>query len=138
MARLERMVGMIKHRLHRRAIALAVLAASLGVACSSKGTEPAADATQPTASSQAAVSLSGLAFTPATVNISAGGTVVWTDNEDVEHTVTAGTNEQPDPSTFDMVLTSGKTFSHTFSAPGTYSFFCRRHPLNMQGQVIVR
>ena len=128
---------MNKRRWHKRAIVLALMASALGVACS-KGSEPTTGGSGSPASLQASISLSGLAFSPTTVTIGAGGTVAWSDDESVEHTVTAGTPDQPDASSFDAVLTDGKTFSHTFSAPGTYAFFCRRHPLNMQGQVIVR
>ena len=34
------------------------------------------------------------------------------------------------------LTTKGKTFSHTFTAAGTYSYFCKLHP-TMVGKVLV-
>jgi plastocyanin len=39
--------------------------------------------------------------------------------------------------TFDHVLHAGEMFTFTFAKAGDYPFFCRRHPANMQGAVVV-
>jgi plastocyanin len=112
-----------------------ILAAALvilgGVACSSKSSSDGASTSQ-----TASVDLKALAFAPVQVRVAAGGTVTWTDREPVEHTVTAGTPDAPH-SSFDKVVNEGGTFTFTFARAGTYPFFCRRHPANMQGTVIV-
>lgn len=71
-------------------------------------------------------------FSPAQVTIQAGGTVSWVNNDpQVPHTVTA-----KDLSWDSGNLNPGQSFSHTFTAPGTYPYFCQYHP-NMTGVVVV-
>lgn len=78
------------------------------------------------------VSIENFAFSPATVNVAVGSTVVWTQKDSVAHTVTsdnnAWTNSGP--------LNQGATFSHTFTKPGTYTYHCAIHP-NMTGAIVV-
>ena len=121
--------------LRRFVIASALMTLLLGTACSDGGGNGDGSST-PTRT--ASVSLKGLAFSPATVSIAAGGSVTWTDDEAVEHTVTAGTPEAPEKARFHEVLMNAQTFSFTFAEPGTYRYFCERHPTNMQGTVTVR
>jgi plastocyanin len=35
-------------------------------------------------------------------------------------------------------LKQGASFSFTFTAPGTYSYFCKIHPATMRGEVTVK
>ena len=69
---------------------------------------------------------------PATITVAPGTTVVWTNHDDVEHTVTASDNRFSSPA----IQTDGQ-FSYTFSTPGTYSYFCAIHPF-MTAKVIVQ
>jgi plastocyanin len=71
-------------------------------------------------------------FTPADITVAAGTTITWTNNDDVEHTVTASDN-----SFGSKALETGDTFSFTFSKPGTYTYFCAIHPF-MTGRVTVQ
>jgi plastocyanin len=71
-------------------------------------------------------------FTPADISIPVGTTVTWTNNDDVEHTVTASDN-----SFGSKALESGDNFSYTFTQPGTYTYFCSIHPF-MTGRVTVQ
>jgi plastocyanin len=81
----------------------------------------------------AAVSIVELTFEPATIEVDAGATVTWTNDDDgIPHTVTARDGD------FDSgVLQTGDSFSQTFSEPGTYDYFCAIHP-SMTGTVVVR
>jgi plastocyanin len=79
-----------------------------------------------------AVSIENFNFTPADLTVPAGTTVVWTNHDDVEHTVTASDNSFGSSS----IQTDGQ-FSFTFSKPGTYSYFCAIHPF-MTGKVTVQ
>lgn len=90
--------------------------------------EPAAPAE---ATETAAVDISQMRFNAPTVTIKAGGTVTWTNREGVPHTVTA-----TDGSFGSSQLTAGDSFSHTFTEPGTYSYFCQVHP-TMRATVVV-
>ncbi|HVZ55207.1 MAG TPA: cupredoxin family copper-binding protein [Chitinophagaceae bacterium] len=68
------------------------------------------------------VSISGMAFSKSDLAVSAGTTVTWTNNDAVAHTVTA------DDGSFDSgSIASGKTFTHTFSAAGSYPYHCSIH-----------
>jgi len=77
------------------------------------------------------VMISGYAYRPATVRVKVGGTVTWTNQDQVAHTATA------DGGSFDTKLISqGKSASVTFDKAGTYPYHCTPHP-NMKGTVIV-
>ena len=77
------------------------------------------------------VFIQGMAFNPATITISAGTTVTWTNKDAVNHTVTSLTALFGSGS-----LDPGATFSFTFPAPGTYSYKCSIHQ-SMSGSVVV-
>ncbi|MCC2683255.1 MAG: hypothetical protein K0R75_154 [Paenibacillaceae bacterium] len=69
------------------------------------------------------VSITDFAFDPDTLTISAGTMLVFTNMDDVEHTVTA-----KDGSFDSGLLKQGKTFTHTFDQAGTYMIYCKPHP----------
>jgi plastocyanin len=78
------------------------------------------------------VKIVNFSFTPATITVSAGTTVKWTNQDSTAHTVTA------DDGSFDSgQMAQGVTFSFTFSKAGTFSYKCGNHP-NMLGKVIVQ
>jgi plastocyanin len=78
------------------------------------------------------VSMENFNIVPATISVAPGTTVVWTNHDDVEHTVTASDNSFSSPA----MPTDGQ-FSYTFTTPGTYSYFCAIHPF-MTAKVIVQ
>ena len=75
-------------------------------------------------------------FKPTPLAVKAGTPVVWTNNDDIEHTVTAGTPESRDERFNASLAGKGATFSHTFTQPGTYTYFCTRHQ-SMRGEIRV-
>ncbi len=85
-----------------------------------------------------AVSMDATSFIPETINIRAGTKVVWTNDDNLVHTVTSGVRGDDDAgSLFDSSnLSPGDTFEHTFEEPGTYDYFCTLH-VGMDGQVVV-
>ena len=76
------------------------------------------------------VSITSMAFSPSPLNIVAGDTVTWVNDDSVPHTVTE------DSMLFDSGNLSNSTFSWTFDMPGTYNYSCTLHP-TMTGQVVV-
>lgn len=75
-------------------------------------------------------------YQPKTLAIKAGTTVKWTNGDDIEHSVTAG-----EPGKESGVFDSGffvkdGTYEHTFTKPGTYNYFCKRHN-GIKGSVTV-
>ena len=77
------------------------------------------------------VSIKNFAFSPATVTVTAGSTVVWTNDDSIQHDITFDGG-----SIASSVLNHNDTFSHTFPTAGTYHYICSIHPF-MHGTVIV-
>ena len=64
----------------------------------------------------------------------AGTTVIWLNDDEIFHSITADKKE----SGFDAPLDGkGKSFSFTFTQPGIYSYYCDRHE-HMRGEIEVR
>jgi nitrite reductase (NO-forming) len=88
-----------------------------------------------------ATTLGNKAFSPNPLKIKAGSTVTWINNDNTIHTITSGKPNTPNAGeAFDSGLTAlimpAKTFSHTFTNIGEFSYFCRLHP-NMMGTITV-
>jgi plastocyanin len=86
-------------------------------------------------------SLSDTAYQPNPIQVSVGNTVTWTNDDSQPHTVTSGSNGQPDNKfnsspNFNPLMAPGQTFSFTFTQAGDYPYFCMLHP-NMVGTVSV-
>jgi plastocyanin len=79
------------------------------------------------------VAIKNYAFSPASLAISVGQTVTWTNEDTAPHTVTVSSG----PQTFSSPeLSTGDTYSFTFTKAGTYSYYCAVHP-SMTAAVIV-
>jgi plastocyanin len=78
------------------------------------------------------VKIDNFSFGPATLTISVGTTVTWTNRDDIPHTVVSN-----DGVFKSKVLDTDEKFSFTFSKPGTYPYFCSIHP-KMTGKVVVQ
>jgi plastocyanin len=89
-----------------------------------------------------------MVFVPASVNVKVGDTVKWTNPYNITHTVTFDPAQAQTAS--DVALPAGAapfgsgdieedgTFSHTFTAKGTYKYVCKYHEaMGMVGTVIV-
>jgi plastocyanin len=75
-------------------------------------------------------------FAPDTVRVRAGTRVVWTNTDQIEHTITSGSLNAPDGHFNGLVAKQGVTFSALFEKAGTYRYFCDRHRF-MTGTIIV-
>lgn len=71
------------------------------------------------------VLIKGFAFAPAALVVKVGTTVTWTNRDTDAHTVTSQGNGGPLAST---ALSTGQSYSYTFTKPGTYSYLCTIHP----------
>jgi plastocyanin len=70
------------------------------------------------------------------ITVPAGTRVTWMNHDNIEHSVTSGTPENPDGVFDSDFFTQDETFSMVFNQPGEYQYFCRRHN-HMTGTVIV-
>jgi amicyanin len=80
------------------------------------------------------VTIQNFAFNSKSVKVKIGATVTWTNQDEMQHTVT------PDQTTDDFkgsdLLSKGSSYSVTFTKAGTYTYFCSPHPY-MKGTVEV-
>lgn len=90
-------------------------------------------AARPAAAATKNVMIQNYAFTPASLTIAVGDTVTWTNMDTAPHTVTVSSGPVKFAS---PTLQKGETFTYTFTAPGTYSYYCAVHP-DMMAKVIV-
>lgn len=75
------------------------------------------------------VSIQNFAYNPASVQVSTGDTIRWTNMDSVDHTVTG--------STFDSgMIHTGQSYEFRFTTSGVYNYHCSPHPY-MTGTVIV-
>ena len=78
------------------------------------------------------IDIQGYAFSPSSITINVGDTIVWTNYDSASHTVTSNDG------TFDSGgISTGNTFSFTFTSAGTFNYYCAPHP-NMTGSVTVQ
>lgn len=83
------------------------------------------------AAGRQSVSMKNKQYTPANTTIKAGDTVVWSNNDDHDHTIVAD-----DGSFKSGNIPHAQTFEHQFTKPGTFSYSCSYHP-RMRGTVTV-
>jgi plastocyanin len=70
-------------------------------------------------------------FDPKVIEIKAGDTVTWTNEDNFTHTVEVDGEE-------DHKVEQGESFSIKFDTPGTYHYVCTLHSKDMDGEVIVK
>jgi plastocyanin len=77
----------------------------------------------PTTAADVQVVIQDFAFSPATINVPVGTTIVWTNNDNNAHTASSDT-----AGIFDTgVLQQGQSAEATFDTPGTYTYQCELH-----------
>jgi plastocyanin len=111
----------------RRSIAgLAASAALVSFAAGCGGAESG----EPVATTQVTMAKS-YGFDPKTIEVDAGQTVTWTNDDNFTHTVQVDGRE-------DHEVGQGESVSIAFETPGTYHYVCTLHRQDMAGEVIVR
>ena len=92
----------------------------------------------------ASVTIQNFAFTPATLTVSPGANVTWTNKDSVPHDVTStdgpGISANTTSTFASGTMSTGQTFSFTFSKAGTYFYECSIHAgeLSMHAKVVVK
>jgi 3',5'-cyclic-AMP phosphodiesterase len=84
-----------------------------------------------TVSGRQDVAVDNFSFAPTVASVPVGGTVRWTNRDDVPHVIMSSEKKFKSP-----VLDTDQQFSHAFDAPGTYDYFCSLHP-KMTGRISV-
>ena len=110
----------------RRFLLPAVAAPALVAAgCGSSG-----ESSKPVATTEVQM-VKSYRFDPKVIEIEAGDTVTWTNEDNFTHTVEVDGQE-------DHEVEQGESFSVTFDTPGTYHYVCTLHSKDMDGEVIVK
>lgn len=78
------------------------------------------------------------AFNPASMTVSTGTQVKWTNKDGFAHTVTSGTVGSPNGIFDSGNMGSGGTFTYTFNNAGTFKYYCRIHGSMMTGTIVVQ
>jgi plastocyanin len=78
------------------------------------------------------VTIDNFSFAPPDLKVPVGATVIWTNHDDIPHTVVS-----TDKAFKSKVLDSDDKYAFTFATAGTFTYFCSIHP-KMTGKVIVQ
>lgn len=81
---------------------------------------------------QVQINIQNFKYDPKTISVEPGTTVIWTNLDDVIHTVVSDTGAFPSSGQ----LTQGGTYTVKLNKPGDYPYHCGIHPF-MQGVVHV-
>jgi plastocyanin len=79
----------------------------------------------------AEVKIDNFTFAPQRITIKPGTTVTWINEDDIPHTIAATGKEFRS-----KVLDTNDKYSFTFTAAGTFEYFCSLHP-HMTGTIVV-
>jgi len=100
------------------------------------GNAPRKVVVQPVATNASAgaarVSIANFTFAPARVDVAAGDTVTWTNDDGAPHGIAFA-----DKARGVDVMLPGNTFGRRYDAPGTYDYVCAVHPY-MKGSIVVQ
>ncbi len=113
----------MKYRMLLFSLMLLATAGIFVISCSksSKSYNPGGGGNPPPPSNS--VNIQNMAFSPATLSVTAGTTVTWTNNDAMAHTVTT------DNTGFDSGnIAPGATYTHKFTTAGTVAYHCTIHP----------
>ena len=78
------------------------------------------------------IEINNFAYSPSSINIKTGDSVMWTNNDQAAHTITSDSGTELNSQT----LSTSQTYSNTFTETGTYNYHCSLHP-GMKAKIIV-
>ena len=120
----------------RTVATLATVAACVGNFVHATSHRALASSYARTARGDSSVIIRTFQFAPDTLRVKAGTHVVWTNTDEIEHTITSGTPDSRDGRFNGVVDKRSASYSAVLKTPGTYRYFCDRHRF-MNGTVIV-
>ena len=120
----------------RRAASIALVTLAVGVVgcggSSSKKSSSSTAAGSPPAAAPGAVSMKGLRFHPASAKVRVGQKVTWTNDDNVDHNVTATSGAK----FMSRAFGHASTYAFTPRKAGTIKYVCTLHP-GMNGKLVV-
>ena len=115
--------------MNRRILSTFLIIAAVGGALLTDAVK-AGDPPAPAAAQQ--VSIYNYKFDPEVLTVPAGTTVVWTNKDEVPHSVVSSDKRFTQSGGLD----TGDHYSYTFTDAGSYEYFCSLHPF-MKGKIVV-
>jgi plastocyanin len=109
----------------KRFLPAVAAAAVLAAGCGGSG-----ESSEPVAATEVEM-VKSYRFDPKTIEVEAGATVTWTNEDNFTHTVQVDGQE-------DHKVERGDRVSITFDTAGTYDYVCTLHSKDMDGTVIVK
>lgn len=76
------------------------------------------------------VTIDNFTFNPPVIHVAPGGTVRWTNQDDIPHSILC-----PTLNIHSHALDTGDRFTYRFTEKGTFDYLCGIHP-HMRGQVV--
>ncbi|HVY66816.1 MAG TPA: cupredoxin domain-containing protein [Gammaproteobacteria bacterium] len=87
-----------------------------------------------TAPRSATIHIGNFTFSPAVIEVPAGTSLTWVNEDDAPHTVVGSDRDSPLRS---PALDTDDRYDIVLSRPGTYRYFCSLHP-HMTGTIVVK
>jgi amicyanin len=112
-----------------------LIASCMSAGCYSSPAPSATTAPPASAAGGTSVAIKNFAFDPSTLTVKTGSTVTWVNNDGTPHALASDAGS-PAAFTSDS-LSTGASYTFTFTQPGTYSYHCSIHP-SMKGTVVVQ
>lgn len=75
-------------------------------------------------------------YQPKAITVTVGTAVTWINHDDIQHSVTNGTPELTGEAFDSDFFFLDDSYTFTFSEPGTYQYYCKRHN-HMKGTIEV-
>ena len=107
-----------------------LLPGAAAVALLAAGCGGSGESSEPVATTEVSMAKSYV-FEPKVIEVAAGETVTWTNDDNFTHTVQVDGQE-------DHKVEQDESVSITFDTPGTYHYVCTLHRQDMDGEVVVR
>jgi plastocyanin len=79
------------------------------------------------------IAIKDFAFEPATLTVTAGSKVTWTNRDEEPHLIVSADGQFHKS----QALDTDDSYAAVFAKPGTYTYFCSIHP-HMVGKIIVK
>ena len=111
---------------------VALVAAALGAASAAMLDAVVLPGWADNAAPAGTVSIDNFTFSPQALRVKPGTTVTWTNKDDIPHGIASSNNAFSKSKALD----TDDSYSFTFTAPGTYQYFCYIHP-HMVGTIVV-
>jgi len=117
------------------ACTILVILACMVAGCTSYPSAPATATPSAVMGGGDTIEIKNFAFDPGSLAVKTGTVVTWINQDSVPHIIASDTGS-PVPFSSDS-LSTGSSYSFTFTQAGTYAYYCTIHP-SMKGTVIVK